>query len=81
MTIAHPNMLAFERKLETSDGLMFSGQWDKKANDNDWQPIEIIPRFNRSTQSAHGTSDNNKTKPSSMCINHFCFYDTLDHGG
>lgn len=63
MTIAHPNMLAFERKLETSDGLMFSGQWDKKANDNDWQPIEIIPRFNRSTQSAHGTSDNNKTKP------------------
>lgn len=78
--ITLPNMLAFERKLETSDALMFSGDWSDKekpniieqASEKDkgkkesviiWQPIKIIPRFNRATQSAHGINDANKVKP------------------
>lgn len=63
MTIAHPTMLSFERKLETSDALMFSGRWQAQADNKDWHPIKIIPRFNRATQSAHGISDEQKTKP------------------
>lgn len=78
--ITLPNMLAFERKFETSDALMFSGDWSDKekpnvieqAGEKDkskkesiivWQPIKIIPRLNRSTQSAHGINDANKIKP------------------
>ncbi len=63
MTIKLPSMLSFERELETSDGLMFSGNWsDKDTNDN-WQPIPIITRQNRSTQSAYGIEDIKKTAP------------------
>lgn len=60
-----PSLLAFERKLENSDALMFSGIWENRQKDSLkkddkevklWQPIAIIPRFNRSTQSAYGTS-------------------------
>lgn len=78
--ITLPNMLAFERKFETSDALMFSGGWSDKEKPNNieqaveknkgekedaviWQPIKIIPRLNRSTQSAHGINDANKIKP------------------
>ncbi|WP_294032800.1 type I-F CRISPR-associated protein Csy3 [uncultured Moraxella sp.] len=62
-TIELPSLLSFERKLENSDGLMFSGNWDNIKQDVSWEPISIIPRFNRSTQSAHGISDENKIKP------------------
>ncbi|WP_019671930.1 type I-F CRISPR-associated protein Csy3 [Psychrobacter lutiphocae] len=62
MNIDLPNLLSFERKLENSDALMFSGNWDDK-DANDWQPIKIIPRLNRSTQSAQGISDDKKTRP------------------
>ncbi len=63
MTMTLPNMLSFERKLESSDALMFSGNWEDRKDDKKWQPIAIIPRLNRSTQSAEGISDINKTKP------------------
>ncbi len=63
MTITHPTLLSYERKIENSDGLMFSGNWNELDKTDTWQPIAIIPRFNRSTQSAHGTSDDNKIKP------------------
>ena len=73
--IALPNMLAFERKLEISDALMFSGRWENQTKEQievtklgrdgqeytvtvkAWQPIPIVERWNRSTQSAHGTSE------------------------
>lgn len=70
-----PSLLAFERKLETSDALMYAGNWadisaDKakkedasNVDENPWHPIEITKRFNRSTQSAHGISNDNKTEP------------------
>lgn len=63
MKIDLPSMLAFERKLETSDALMFSGNWEDIAGSEKWQDIPITKRQNRSTQSAHGTSDADKVKP------------------
>ena len=62
-TIPLPSMLSFERKLECSDGLMFSGNWDNKERHENWQPIPVVPRQNRSTQSAYGIKDVDKTKP------------------
>ena len=62
MAIELPNLLSFERKLENSDALMFSGDWNQQDSDN-WQSIKIIPRLNRSTQSAQGISDDKKIQP------------------
>lgn len=58
-----PSMLSFERKLETSDGLMFSGNWNDKNQQEKWKAIPIVKRQNRSTQSAHGIDDVKKTAP------------------
>lgn len=63
MKIDLPSMLAFERKLESSDALMFSGNWQAIGTDKKWQDILITKRQNRSTQSAHGTNDADKVKP------------------
>ncbi len=61
-TIPLPSMLSFERKLECSDGLMFSGNWTEKEQEK-WKAISVVPRQNRSTQSAYGIKDVDKTKP------------------
>lgn len=61
--IGLPSMLAFERKLEVSDGLMFAGDWSDFADQNTWQAIKVVPRKNRSTQSAAGIKDEEKSKP------------------
>lgn len=68
-----PSVLAFERKLEISDGLMYAGIYknkeleytkdDKKRERKLWQKIPIVKRQNRSTISNHGTKDVDKTKP------------------
>ena len=64
MTIKLPSMLAFERKLETSDALMTSGNWEYLTEDeNKWASIKITKRQNRSTQSAFGIAEHKKTKP------------------
>ena len=63
MTIKLPSMLAFERKLEPSDALMTSGNWEYLTQDKPtWLAIEITKRQNRSTISAHGTKDEDKNK-------------------
>lgn len=62
--INHPSLLSFDRKLETSDGLMYGGNWgDDLEADDIWQPVRITKRQNRSTQSAHGTEDAKKSQP------------------
>ena len=67
--IALPSVLAFERKLEVSDALMYSGNWSdlECSNDNEtrklWKKISVTPRKNRSTQSAEGIKDIKKTQP------------------
>lgn len=65
MAVKLPAVLAFERKLETSDALMFAGNWEDTGEPSvqDWQVIEITKRQNRSTQSAYGIDDAKKTQP------------------
>jgi CRISPR-associated protein Csy3 len=60
-----PSVLSFERKLETSDALMFAGNWGEtdKPPAQEWQHIPIMKRQNRSTQSAFGIEDAKKMKP------------------
>ena len=58
-----PSMLSFERKLETSDGLMFASNWSEKDQQEKWSSISIVKRQNRSTQSAYGIDDIKKTAP------------------
>lgn len=46
-----PTVLAFDRKLEPSDGLMFSGNWQQRDDKKLWQPIELFERRNRAVKS------------------------------
>jgi CRISPR-associated protein Csy3 len=62
-TIKLPSMLSFERKLETSDGLMYAGNWNEADSYEQWKIIPIETRQNRSTQSAYGIDDSKKTAP------------------
>ncbi|WP_298772569.1 type I-F CRISPR-associated protein Csy3 [uncultured Shewanella sp.] len=50
-TIKLPSVLAFDRKLEPSDGVMFSGSWQDIGHDKNWQPIELFERRNRAVKS------------------------------
>lgn len=43
------SVLAFERKLDTSDGLFFSGSWSERSNSNNWQPIKLREKSVRGT--------------------------------
>ena len=43
------SVLAFERKLDTSDGLFFSGRWDDLDNGRKWPGIEIREKSVRGT--------------------------------
>jgi CRISPR-associated protein Csy3 len=64
MTIQLPSLLSFERKLETSDALMYSGNWGDLLHEEDkWQAIPITERYNRSTQSSFGINDAKKSEP------------------
>lgn len=60
-----PSVLSFERKLETSDALMYAGNWEETDEPpaQEWQHIPITKRQNRSTQSAFGIEDAKKMKP------------------
>ena len=63
-TIELPSILSFERKLETSDALMYAGNWQDIGNNTaTWQKIAITKRYNRSTQSAYGIEDAKKSEP------------------
>lgn len=50
-TLTMPTVLAFDRKLEPSDALMYSGDWQDIDNNNDWAPIELFERRNRAVKS------------------------------
>ena len=43
------SVLAFERKLDASDGLLFSGSWAERHNSANWQPITIREKSVRGT--------------------------------
>ena len=42
MSIVLPSMLSFERKLETSDGLMFAGRWNDVGKDNTVKEVKQV---------------------------------------
>ncbi|MBW6498815.1 MAG: type I-F CRISPR-associated protein Csy3 [Bacteroidales bacterium] len=46
-----PTVLAFDRKLEPSDALMYSGKWENIKDDKRWQAIELFERRNRAVKS------------------------------
>ncbi len=50
-TLTLPSVLAFDRKLEPSDALMHSGNWENINNDKYWQAIELFERHNRAVKS------------------------------
>ena len=63
MTIELPKVLSYERKMETSDALMFAGNWGKEPDTNtDWTPIAVNPRTNRGTKSSYG----HRNKPNEL---------------
>jgi len=46
-----PSVLAFDRKLEASDALMYTGNWDDINEDLSWQAIKLFERRNRAVKS------------------------------
>lgn len=46
-----PTVLAFDRKLEPSDALMYSGKWENIKDDKQWQAIDPFERRNRAVKS------------------------------
>ncbi|BCV55580.1 MULTISPECIES: type I-F CRISPR-associated protein Csy3 [Shewanella] len=50
-TMKLPTVLAFERKLEPSDGVLFSGDWNDLNKSESWQPIQLFERRNRAVKS------------------------------
>lgn len=46
-----PPVLAFNRKLEPSDALMYSGNWNEIKDSSQWQEIELFERRNRAVKS------------------------------
>lgn len=50
-TVEIPTVLAFDRKLEPSDGLMYSGNWNDIASKDLWTKISLIDRRNRGVKS------------------------------
>ena len=49
--ITMPTVLAFDRKLEPSDALMYSGKWKAINTDEAWDKIELFERRNRAVKS------------------------------
>ncbi|SHF79945.1 CRISPR-associated protein Csy3 [Modicisalibacter ilicicola DSM 19980] len=48
-TLKTASVLAFERKLDPSDALMYAGAWAQRGSIQDWQPISIREKSVRGT--------------------------------
>lgn len=48
-TLKTASVLAFERKLDPSDALFFSGNWSARGEDGNWQPIAVREKSVRGT--------------------------------
>lgn len=49
ISLTTASVLAFERKLDPSDGLFFAGRWDSRDDPNAWQPVRITEKSVRGT--------------------------------
>lgn len=48
-TLKTASVLAFERKLSNSDGLMYAGKWQDKNQSDNWSPIAVTEKGVRGT--------------------------------
>ena len=48
-TIQTASVLAFERKLDTSDALFFAGNWNYRANSSQWASVQVREKSVRGT--------------------------------
>lgn len=55
--IINPKVLAFERKLDTSDGVFSSGLWEYRENGESWTPIPVWEKAVRGTTSHRHKTD------------------------
>lgn len=51
MSLSMPSVLSFDRKLEPSDAVMYSGNWNEINTNGKWSPIELFERRNRAVKS------------------------------
>lgn len=65
MTIEIPSVLAFDRKLENSDALMYAGNWENRKEAEQWHKIEITERRNRGVM-GHQLSDELLNSPDDL---------------
>ncbi|MDR2050307.1 MAG: type I-F CRISPR-associated protein Csy3 [Deltaproteobacteria bacterium] len=49
MTLNKPSVLAFERKLDFSDALMFAGSWEERERSAIWEPVTLREKSVRGT--------------------------------
>lgn len=62
-TLKTASVLAFERKLDPSDALFFSGAWDQRHSANGWLPVPVRAKSVRGTISNRlRTKDQDPTK-------------------
>lgn len=48
-TLKTASVLAFERKLDPSDALLFSGSWKDRESESAWAPVTVRPKSVRGT--------------------------------
>lgn len=48
-TLKTASVLAFERKLDPSDALLYASNWDKRQDEQQWQPVEVREKSVRGT--------------------------------
>ncbi len=62
-TLKTASVLAFERKIDPSDALLFSGNWSERDSASSWTPIEVREKSVRGTISNRlKTKDQDPTK-------------------
>ncbi len=63
MTMSNPSVLAFERKLDPSDGLFHAGSWEMRDRPQEWRPVALREKSVRGTNSSrHKTKDQDPAK-------------------
>jgi CRISPR-associated protein Csy3 len=50
-TLKTASVLAFERKLDPSDALLYASNWDKRQDEPQWQPVKVREKSVRGTAS------------------------------
>ncbi|MDR1063170.1 MAG: type I-F CRISPR-associated protein Csy3 [Azoarcus sp.] len=68
MSLAKPSNLAFERKLNPSDALLYAGNWNDKDRHGQWQPVTIQKKIVRGTKSSRGETHPEEANPQTVDV-------------